>query len=114
MAITIGLSEGELCSELGPLGFRCDWGRILHWHANDLVEMKWQISSKREPIPNGEQSSNLRVSFTPGEKGLTIINLIHYNFNLHGCGGVEYYKMMDSQYGWDYLLTAFKSYCDRG
>lgn len=37
---TIGITphEGGLCFEIGPHGFRCDWGRVLAWdEPNGLV-----------------------------------------------------------------------------
>lgn len=101
-----------LCTEIGPHGFRCDWGRITAFEPGKEIEIKWQISPKREPIPDPDKASDLRIIFQ--EKGAsTTIQFKHYNFDNHGEGAEEYVNMMDSQYGWDYILDRFKKYCEQ-
>ena len=43
-----------LCTEIGPHGFRCDWGRITELVENQKIELKWQIGPMREPVPDPE------------------------------------------------------------
>lgn len=46
-----GRKDG-LCTEIGPHGFRCDWGRVVKLIERKEIELKWQISPKREPVPD--------------------------------------------------------------
>jgi hypothetical protein len=34
--------EGGACFEVGPYGFRCDWGRVLTWQPPRELKLKWQ------------------------------------------------------------------------
>lgn len=53
-----GQKDG-FCTEIGPYGFRCDWGRVTDLTENKKIMIKWQISPKREPVPNPEKASDL-------------------------------------------------------
>lgn len=101
-----------LCSEIGPHDFRCDWGRITEFSEGEVLAFKWQISLKREPIPKPEDASDVRIYFTNQDKS-TVLNFEHFNFINHGESGEEYRQMMDSEYGWDYILKKFKAYCEK-
>lgn len=45
--IEIGSKKDDLCSEYGPHGFRCDWGRMIEVVNNKRISFTWQISPKR-------------------------------------------------------------------
>ncbi|MBK6266725.1 SRPBCC domain-containing protein [Marivirga sp. S37H4] len=100
-----------LCTEIGPYGFRIDWGRVTNLTENESIEFKWQISPKREPIPNPDAASDIKINFTQQNGSATSIEFEHYNFRNHADGGKEYQEMMDSEYGWDYILGQFINYC---
>ncbi len=99
-----------LCCEVGPYGFRCDWGRVTEFIEGKIIKLKWQISPNREPIPNPDKASDLSVKFIE-ENGFALIEFEHFNFKNHGEGAFEYQKMMDSKQGWDYILEKFSEYC---
>tara|TARA_B100000780_G_C20892841_1_gene355331 strand:- start:176 stop:634 length:459 start_codon:yes stop_codon:yes gene_type:complete len=101
-----------LCTEIGPNGFRCDWGTITEITENEEISLKWQISPKREPIPNPEKASDLKVKFVQNGDSTTI-DFEHFNFENHGEGSENYRKMMDSEQGWDYILNNFKKHCEK-
>ncbi len=109
--IKIDGKKGGLCTEIGPNGFRCDWGTVTEYTEHEKIRLKWQISPKREPIPNPDKASDLKLFFT-GNGNSTIVNFEHANFENHGEGSDDYRKMMDSEYGWDYILNKFKTYCE--
>ena len=109
--ITIDLSKDGLCSEIGPFGFRCDWGRITDFEEDTFIEMKWQVGPNREPVPNPDRASDILIEFTENEQG-TLINFQHFNFGNHGQGAEDYRNRMDSEQGWDYILACFKKYCE--
>lgn len=109
--IKIDARIGGLCTEIGPNGFRCDWGTVTDIIENERIRLKWQIGPKREPIPNAEMASDLRVNFI-GRDDVTTLILEHYNFENHGDGFDLYKEMMDSKQGWDYILECFKVYCE--
>ncbi|MGK7397837.1 MAG: SRPBCC domain-containing protein [Candidatus Cyclobacteriaceae bacterium M3_2C_046] len=111
--ILINPGKDGLCTEIGPHGFRCDWGRITAWEENKLIGMKWQISQKREPVPNPDQASNVLITFTEQDTSVTLLTLEHSHFNLHGEGAETYQEMMDSEYGWDYILEKFLKFCQQ-
>lgn len=110
--IIIDGRKGGLCTEIGPNGFRIDWGTVTELKESEYISLKWQISPKREPIPNPEKASNLKVSFIENGDS-SILDFEHFNFENHGEGYDDYRKMMNSEQGWDYILHNFKTYCER-
>lgn len=100
-----------LCTEIGPYGFRCDWGRVTELTEN-RIGLKWQISQRREPIPNPDKASDVKVSFV-SQGDSTTLSFEHFNFENHGEGSDDYRNMMDSAQGWDYILNRFKEYCEK-
>lgn len=110
--IKIDGSKNGLCTEIGPNGFRCDWGTITEITENEEISLKWQISPKREPIPNPEKASDLKVKFVQNGDSTTI-DFEHFNFENHGEGSENYREMMDSEQGWDYILNNFKKHCEK-
>lgn len=114
MDIWIDGRQDGLCTEMGPYGFRCDWGRVTELVGNKKICLKWQISPKREPIPNSEKASDIQFEFKKGGRSsTTILEFEHWNFENHGEEGKDYLKMMDSEQGWDYILNCFKVYCEK-
>lgn len=107
-----GKSDG-LCTEIGPYGFRCDWGRVTELVENKKIGLKWQISPKREPVPNPEKASDIQIRFKNKDNASIILEFEHKNFENHGNGWEDYLKMMDSKQGWDYILNSFKEYCEK-
>jgi len=105
-----GRKDG-LCTEIGPHGFRCDWGRVTELTEGKSIAFKWQISPKREPIPNPDKASDIRVEFV-SENDLTRMTFEHFNFDKHGEGADEYRQMLDTEYGWTYILDRYQKYCE--
>lgn len=110
--IKIDGQKDGLCTEIGPYGFRCDWGRVTELTENKKIGLKWQISPKREPIPNPEKASDLEIVFKENS-GSTTVEFEHRNFEKHGDGAEDYRKMMNGKQGWDYILNAYKKYCEK-
>lgn len=105
---TIGIEprEGGLCHERGPFGFRCDWGRVLVWEPPQLLILAWQISPRREPVPDPERASTVEVRFIPDGQH-TKVRLVHRDFDRHGPGWEEYLAMMGSAQGWPLILERY-------
>lgn len=101
-----------LCTETGPFGFRCDWGRVTEFAENLRLTFTWQISPMRIPEPNPGKASLVTVLFTESSHEVTNITLIHSNFDNHGHGAAGYAEAMDSEQGWPKILNAFKAYCE--
>lgn len=108
--IRIDGREDGLCTEIGPYGFRCDWGRVTELTRSSKIVLKWQISPDRLPVPNPEQASEVEIRFS-NAAGCTSVEFEHRNFENHGEGARQYFEMMNSEQGWDYILNAYKSYC---
>ncbi len=51
------------CSERGPHGFRCDWGRVVTCEPPGKIAFTWQISPQRVPQPDPAQASLVEVRF---------------------------------------------------
>jgi hypothetical protein len=110
--IKIDGRKGGLCTEIGPNGFRCDWGTVTELTEYEKIRLKWQVSQKREPIPNPDIASDISVVFTQ-DGSSTNMKFEHFNFENHGEGSDDYRKMMDSELGWDYILNSYKKYCEK-
>jgi hypothetical protein len=105
----IGLEPraGGLCFEIGPHGFRCDWGRILEWKPPDRLQIAWQIGPRREPVPNPARASSVTVSFALVRPQHSTVALIHEGFERHGAGAADYRAAMASPQGWPLILRRF-------
>ena len=110
--IKIDPKEDGLCTEIGPFNFRCDWGRLLEIENNYRIVIKWQISPKREPVPNPERSSEIELKFLNNGNSNTTLEFEHRNFKSHGEGWKEYMEALDSNIGWNYILNKFKDFCE--
>ncbi len=110
--ISIDARIDGMCSEIGPYGFRSDWGRVTDLDEGTFIEMKWQIGPNREPVPNPDRASDILIEFTEDDEG-TLIVFQHFNFGNLGEGAEEYRNLMDSEQGWDYILGCFKNYCEK-
>jgi len=108
--IKIDAQKDGLCTEIGPYGFRCDWGRVIEIEQNNKIVLKWQISPQRVPEPNPDKASEITVSFQENS-GTTSIELEHAHFENHGEGAEEYQQAMDSEYGWEYILQRYVAFC---
>jgi uncharacterized protein YndB with AHSA1/START domain len=107
--VEIGIEPGVdgMCYEIGPHGFRCDFGRVLSWEPGSRLVFTWQISPKREPVPNPDNASEVEVVFREAEDGQTEVELTHRHFERHGDGGEEYRDAMASEYGWPLILQRY-------
>lgn len=110
--IKIDGRKGGLCTEIGPHGFRCDWGRVMKLTENEEIGLKWQIGPNREPIPNPENASDIRITFKDNGKSETSLKFEHFNFENHSDGAEDYQKMMNGKQGWDYILSKYQKYCE--
>lgn len=108
--IQIDAQKDGLCTEIGPFGFRCDWGRVIDLIENEKISLLWQIGPNRQPIPDPEKASYIEIIFKKNGES-TILDFEHRNFENHSDGAEEYQKMMASNQGWDYILNGFKNYC---
>jgi hypothetical protein len=96
-----------LCFEIGPHGFRCDWGRVLEWAPPEHFRLAWQISPRREPVPDPQQASSVAVRFEPRAPQQTGVLLMHDRFERHGAEGAAYRAAMASPHGWPLILERF-------
>lgn len=109
--ISIAPKVNGLCTEIGPHGFRCDWGRVLELTPSK-IKFTWQISPIREPVPDPDKASEITVHWTT-EEANTSLELTHSNFDNHGKGAKDYKDAMASTQGWEYILNCFKLYCEK-
>jgi uncharacterized protein YndB with AHSA1/START domain len=101
--IELEARQGGACVEWGLDGFRCDWGRVIAWEPPERLAFRWQISPRREPVPDPAEASEVEVSFEPTDGG-TEVTLVHRGFDRHGEGAGEYRQALASEQGWPYIL----------
>lgn len=104
--IAIGSAVGELCIEVGPHGFRCDWGRVLAVEPPHRLVLAWQIGPTRFLEPDPERASEVQVTFdTDGDETRVVVE--HRHLARHGDGAESYAEAMGSEHGWPYILGCF-------
>lgn len=99
--------HGGPCFELGPHGFRCDWGRVLIWDPPDRLVFSWQIGPDRTPEPDPDKASEVEVRFVADGPDRTRVELVHRGFSRHGDGAAEYRDGLAAPEGWTYILNRY-------
>jgi hypothetical protein len=94
--IKIDAAQDGLCTELGPYGFRCDWGRVAELVVPDRIWLKWQISSARVPVPDPGEASDVVIRFEQAGPETRVV-LQHLNFKNHGEGWQQYQQQKDKE-----------------
>lgn len=107
---TIGIEPGVggMAYEIGPHGFRLDWGRVLSWDRPRRLVLAWQIAPDRVPRPDPAQASEVEVRFRPHPDG-TAVTLEHRRFERHGPAAAGYRRAMTD--GWRELLDRYADTC---
>jgi len=98
--------SGGACYELGPEGFRCDWGRVLVWEPPHRLVLSWQIGMNREPVPDFRKASELEFRWS-GEGDGSRLFFTHHDFAKHGEGWEAYRAAMASEAGWPLILDGY-------
>jgi uncharacterized protein YndB with AHSA1/START domain len=101
--------EGGLCTEHGPDGFRCDWGRVRVFTPPDRIVLGWHIGPTRAPEPDPWRASEVELLFAARDGHTTVI-VEHREFSRHGEQGEAYRDGMAA--GWPVLLEAFAASID--
>ena len=94
-----------LLSEIGPHGFRLDWGRILAWDPPRSLSFSWQIGADRVPVPDPSQASTVEVRFEPAGETATKVTVQHAGWERHGEQGHAYRDGFAQ--AWPHALAAF-------
>ncbi len=102
--IFIDVETTGLCTEIGPNGFRCDWGAVLAREPGKRLVFAWQISPRREPIPDPAKAGRVELVFEARNEsetafGGTRLTLTHRDFDRYGEEGGTYAEMMGSAQG---------------
>ncbi|MGN9774884.1 SRPBCC family protein [Micromonospora sp. H33] len=98
---------GGMLYEIGPYGFRNDWGRVLTWDPPRRLVFTWQIGADRVPVPDPAQASEVEVLFQPDPSGGTRAELEHRHFDRHGAAAEGYREALTA--GWHELLSRYAS-----
>ncbi|MES2344208.1 MAG: SRPBCC family protein [Pseudomonadota bacterium] len=107
--ICIGEAEGAMCSEIGPHGFRIDWGRTLTFHPGRHLVFLWQIGPDSTPQPNPDLASIVELRFAADGEA-TGVALTHRAFERHGDGVADYREEMAGEQGWPLLLERYRAF----
>ncbi|MBM0231643.1 SRPBCC family protein [Micromonospora sp. STR1_7] len=96
---------GGMLYEIGPYGFRADWGRVLTWDPPRRLVFAWQIGPDRVPVPDPARASEVEVLFLPEGAERTRVELEHRHFDRHGEAAEGYRKALTA--GWHELLSRY-------
>jgi uncharacterized protein YndB with AHSA1/START domain len=96
-------AEGK-AYEIGPHGFRSDWGRVLAWEPPHRLLLTWQIGADRVPVPDPAHASEIEVTFAP-EREATLVTVDHRHFDRHGDDGEDYREALTA--GWRELISRY-------
>lgn len=96
--------------EIGPHGFRMDWGRVLDWEPPYRLRFTWQIGPDRTPVPDPGRASEVEVHFHPVQ-GHTEVRVEHRHFDRHGTAAQEYRAALTA--GWEELLSRYAEVATR-
>lgn len=109
--VSIGIepSPDGMAYEIGPHGFRIDWGRVLLWEPPHRLVLSWQIPPDRVPQPDPAQASEIEVTFRPHLDGTTAVDVEHRHFERHGPAAAGYRCAMSD--GWRELLARYAEAC---
>lgn len=105
--LSIEPRRGGRCTEQGPYGFQCDWGRVLEWSPPQKLVLTWQIGLNRDPQPDPQQASTLEIVFQAASADTTRVALEHRDIDRHGDGANDYRIALASEYGWPYILHRY-------
>ena len=100
--------EGGFAFERGPNGFTVHWGTVTAWRPPGEFALLWQISMKREPLPDPARASQVRVHFRP-EGDATRLEFEHSKFERHGEGAEDYRDALSG--AWPGILERFARAC---
>lgn len=107
--VDIGFEPGEdgMAYEIGPHGFRADWGRVLIWAPPHRLMFTWQIGPDRAPVPDPEQATEVEVLFRPERRDRTRVEVEHRHFDRHGRDAEGYRQALTA--GWQELLSRYRA-----
>ncbi|WP_076468833.1 SRPBCC family protein [Micromonospora avicenniae] len=101
---------GGMLYEIGPYGFRADWGRVLIWDPPRRLVFTWQIGPDRSPVPDPARASEVEVLFLAEAPGQTRVELEHRHFDRHGEAAEGYRQALTA--GWHELLSRYVATVD--
>jgi uncharacterized protein YndB with AHSA1/START domain len=96
---------GGMLYEIGPYGFRGDWGRVLTWDPPRRLVFTWQLGADRVPVPDPARASEVEVLFLPEGSDRTRVEVEHRNFDRHGEAAEGYRQALTA--GWHELLRRY-------
>lgn len=96
---------GGMLYEIGPYGFRSDFGRVLTWDPPRRLVFTWQIGPDRVPVPDPARASEVEVLFLPEGPDRTRVEVEHRNFDRHGEAAEGYREALTA--GWHELLRRY-------
>ncbi|MFC3503680.1 SRPBCC family protein [Micromonospora krabiensis] len=102
--------SGGMLYEIGPYGFRGDWGRVLTWDPPRRLVFTWQIGPDRVPVPDPARASEVEVLFLPEAPEQTRVELEHRHFDRHGEAAEGYRQALTA--GWHELLSRYVATVD--
>ena len=105
--VDIGIEphEGGMAYEIGPHGFRGDWGRVVHWQPPERLVLSWQLGPDRVPIPDPAKATEVEARFAIDASGLTRVDVEHRYFDRHGPDAEGYRQALTA--GWHELLSRY-------
>jgi len=101
--------SGGRCYSQHEDGTECDWGTVLVWEPPRRLVLAWQVSATWQSEPDLAKSSEVEVTFTALDGGLTRLDLEHRHLDRLGAAAAAYRAALDSPTAWDGVLAAFST-----
>jgi uncharacterized protein YndB with AHSA1/START domain len=98
--------------EIGEDGSYCNWGKVLAWEPPTRVLLAWQISADWKYDP--DLITEVEVTFTPLDGGLTRVDLEHRNIERFGDKLEPIRAALDSEGGWSGILKIYAEVAEAG
>ena len=98
---------GGRCYSQHEDGTECDWGTVLVWEPPQRIVLAWQVSATWQSEPDLAKASEVEVTFTALDGGLTRVDLEHRHLERVGPTAAAYRAALDSPTAWEGLLAAF-------
>jgi DNA-binding transcriptional ArsR family regulator/uncharacterized protein YndB with AHSA1/START domain len=76
--------QGGRWYERGADGTETDWGTVLAWQPPHRILLTWQVGPQWTYEPDPARGSEIAVTFTPEEDGVTRVDLCHRHIERYG------------------------------
>ena len=109
--IAIEPAQGGKAYEVGPHGFRLDWGRVLVWEPETRLVLSWDITADWQYDP--ALGTEIEIRFILEGEHRTRVELEHRKLDRYGARREQMRRVFDTEGDWGRLLQGFAAVAAR-